>query len=333
VRVYAGYDAVTGERHYLSEIVKKGPKAAAEAEKTRTRLLSQVDEQRNPKTRATMNQLLDAYMEVVDVEPTTKKRYGQDVKRLREVWGKLQLSQIQPDVVERYYAQLRRCRERCKGREKHVKHRRMKAHECDEMCVQVPCKPLSVSSIRSLHWVLVSAFHQAVRWRRIGQNPLEAVQAPAAKPPDPRPPSSQEAARILAEAAKDPDWVAFLWLAMMTGARRGELCALKREDLDLDAKVLSVSHGMKLIDKQWVREGTKTHQHRRIALDDKTIEVLRSYLTRADERATALSLTIPADSYVFSLEPDGSRPMIPDTVTQRYDRMVGRAGSAGTRTT
>jgi len=59
VRVFAGLDPVSGQRHDLIEIVPAGPKAAAEAEKVRTRLLQQVDEKRNSRTRATVNQLLD----------------------------------------------------------------------------------------------------------------------------------------------------------------------------------------------------------------------------------------------------------------------------------
>ena len=41
-----------------------GPRAAAEAEKVRTRLLHEVDERRNPRTKATVMQLLDRYPEV-----------------------------------------------------------------------------------------------------------------------------------------------------------------------------------------------------------------------------------------------------------------------------
>ena len=39
------------------------------------RPLPEVDERRNPKTRATVNQLLDRYLETLDVEPTTRTRY------------------------------------------------------------------------------------------------------------------------------------------------------------------------------------------------------------------------------------------------------------------
>ncbi|MGH3927175.1 MAG: site-specific integrase, partial [Pseudonocardiaceae bacterium] len=63
VKVYAGIDPLNGRRHYLSETIPAGPRAAAEAEKVRTRLQNQVDEQRNPRTKATVNQLMDRYLD------------------------------------------------------------------------------------------------------------------------------------------------------------------------------------------------------------------------------------------------------------------------------
>jgi integrase len=331
VRVYAGLDALTGERHYLTEVVPAGPKASAEAERVRTRLLSQVDERRNPKTRATLNQLLDRYMEVLDVEPTTKCRYELDVRlRLRPVLGHLPLSRIEPDLVERLYAQLRTCRDRCGGKGGHVKHRTRRPHECDDECRAVPCKPLSASSIRALHWTLSSAMKSAVRWRWISQNPLEAVRPPPPPKPHPQPPTAEQAARILTESWKDPEWGALIWTAMTTGARRGELCALWREDLDLDAKVLQVAHSMKLIDHQWLRLDTKTHQQRRIAMDDDTVTILRDHIARLDAVAAQLGIDIGAQGYLFTLTPDASEPVKPDTVTQRYDRLAKRLGIATT---
>ncbi len=61
VSVYAGIDPVSKKRHYLVETVPAGPSAARDAERVRTRLLSQVDERRNPRTKATVNQLLDRW--------------------------------------------------------------------------------------------------------------------------------------------------------------------------------------------------------------------------------------------------------------------------------
>jgi len=325
VKVYAGYDPLTGRRHYLTEVVPAGPRAAGEAEKARTRLLHQVDERRNPSTRATLDQLLDRYLEVLDVEPTTMKRYESIARvHIRPALGHLPLAKLDGDVLDRFYAQLRRCRERCQGRTQHIKHRAQRAHDCDDRCVVVPCKPLSASSVRQAHWILSSAFARAVRWRWLGQNPIDGAEPPPAPAGNPSPPTPEEAVRLLAEAWKDPDWGAFVWTAMTTGARRGELCALKREDLDLDAHLLRVRAGLAYVDGGVERRGTKTHQQRRIALDEETVQVLREYVQRVDERAQQLGVTIAPGAYLFTLSPDGSTPLRPDTATHKYDRMAKR---------
>src|SRR4051794_4078308 len=74
-RVYAGSDTRTGKRHDLTEVVAPGSGAGAEAEKVRARLLKQVDEQRNSQTKATVNQLLDRYLAVVELEESTRTTY------------------------------------------------------------------------------------------------------------------------------------------------------------------------------------------------------------------------------------------------------------------
>lgn len=75
VRVYAGIDPVT-KKHHLTEVIPAGtPNAAKAAEQARTRLLAQVDQRRNPKTRATVNQLMDRYLELLSAEPTTLDSY------------------------------------------------------------------------------------------------------------------------------------------------------------------------------------------------------------------------------------------------------------------
>jgi hypothetical protein len=47
VRIHAGIDPVTKKRHRLEEIVPAGPKAAAQAEKVRTKLLAELDTDAN----------------------------------------------------------------------------------------------------------------------------------------------------------------------------------------------------------------------------------------------------------------------------------------------
>jgi integrase len=103
---------------------------------------------------------------------------------------------------------------------------------CDDRCTPHACRPLSEASIRHVHNLLNGAFSRAVRWRWIGVNPITQAQAPTQPTPDPTPPTQTQAACIAMEAWRDPDWGMFVWLAMTTGARRGELCALRWDRID-----------------------------------------------------------------------------------------------------
>lgn len=75
VKVYAGVDPLNGRRHYLRETVPAGLNAEAEAEKVRIRLVNGINERRNPRTSATVNQLMDRYLELLNVDRTTRERY------------------------------------------------------------------------------------------------------------------------------------------------------------------------------------------------------------------------------------------------------------------
>lgn len=145
--------------------------------------------------------------------------------------------------------------------------------------------------------------------------------------PNPHPPSASDAARLVTEAWKDADWGAFVWLAMTTGARRGELCALRWGHVDLAAAVASLRMSLYVDDDGELKEkDTKTHQQRRVALDAETVEVLRDHLARCEARVPARVSALPADAYVFSPDPDGTSPLVPDTATQRFARMADRLG-------
>jgi hypothetical protein len=56
---------LTGGDHYLEETVR----TRKDVQRARTRPLSRVDEKRSPRARATVNQLLDRYLEVVELGP------------------------------------------------------------------------------------------------------------------------------------------------------------------------------------------------------------------------------------------------------------------------
>ncbi len=326
VRVYAGIDPLSGKRHYLTEVVPAGPKAAKEAEKVRTRFLAEVDERRNPRTNATVNQLVDRYLGVLEIEDTTRDGYERLVRiYVRPLLGALPLGRIDGETLDAFYAELRRCRARCDRRTR-TDHRTAAEHGCDKRCVPHVCKPLGGSYLRQIHAVLNGAFNRAVRWRWLGTNPAQQADAPPQPAADPNPPTSTQAARIVSEAWRDPDWGMLVWLAMTTGARRGELCALRWDRVDFATGVLDIRTAVAQISTRVWEKDTKTHQHRRIVLDPQTLGLLAAYLQHAAQVAASLGVALAEDSFVFSGSPDRSTWLKPDTVTQRYSRMCQRLG-------
>jgi integrase len=82
-----------------------------------------------------------------------------------------------------------------------------------------------------------------VRWRWVATSPVVQAEVPAPKPPDPQPPTPAEAAKLIEEASADPDWGALVWFTMTTGARRGEVCALRWRNVDLDGRTVLQTWG------------------------------------------------------------------------------------------
>jgi integrase len=326
VKVYAGIDPLTDKRHYLTEVIPAGPTARKEAEKARTRLVNQVNEQRNPRTKATVDQLMDRYLELLNVDATTRRSYeGYIRNHIRPLLGELPVGRLVGETLDSFYLILRTCRAHCSGRP-FLEHRSQGEHDCDERCKPHICRPLATSSIRQVHGILSGALTRALRWRWLTVNPLEQAEPPKAVHHDPDPPSPGQAAAIIDEALKDPAWGTFVWLAMTAGARRGELCALRWDRLDLDNAVLSIRTSIAQLDAETWEKDTKNHQHRRIALDQATVTALRAYREHCDATAAELGVTIAPDARVFSPDPDHSTWLKPSTVTQRYRRMCARLG-------
>lgn len=326
VSVYVGIDPVTKRRHYLREVVAAGPKAHKEAERVMRRLAGQVDERRSPRTSASVDQMLDKYFEVIDRERNTVSTYrGYADKHIRPLIGAVKVGALDGDVFDSFYAELRRCREHC-DRRSFVEHRTSRAHECDERCRQHVCRPLAAATVRQIHFILSGALKKAVRWRWIAANPIGEADPPAAPRPNPQPPTPQQAAAILNAAWADPDWGLLVWVVMVTGLRRGELCSLRWRDVDLDRGVLVLARSIGQRSGQTWEKDTKTHQQRRIALDSETVELLREHHQRWEGRAAALDTELSTAAFVFSLAPDGSTHLLPDSVTQRYGKLARRLG-------
>jgi integrase len=330
VRVYAGIDPVTGKPHYLAETVKGTDLAARRrANKTLTRLQAKVDKQRAPETSVSLSHALDEWLRSNEIEDTTRRTYVGYIERtIKPAIGTVAITKLNARTLETLYRELRRCRARCDGKPFVERHKSADDHDCVKLeCVAHQCKPMAASTVRQIHSIINGTLSAAMRWDWIGSNPARVAKRPKAKAPEPAPPSTSEATRLLDAAFEmDDGWGTLVWLVMTTGLRRGEVCALRWRDIDLDAETIEIRRNYVLHKGIGVEKETKTHQMRRIALDSETVALLREYRQRVSNLLTELKQTLADDMYVFTgtQTPDHSKPYSPHAVSSRYRDMAER---------
>jgi integrase len=142
-----------------------------------------------------------------------------------------------------------------------------------------------------------------------------------------------------------------VWFATTTGARLGELCALRWRDLtiqhidiahDTDGHdprqclqqgchwVLSISRSIEQVGLEVWEKDSKTHQHRRIALDQKDAAVLID-LRETREAEGKLTDRPVRDSDFIIHHPRGPEfPLRPGAVSIHYSRFVAKLDVAPT---
>ncbi len=201
-------------------------------------------------------------------------------------------------------------------------------HDCTlSGCRPHVCKPMAKGTIRGIHSILSGAFEAAVRWEWADRNPAES-----AKPPTPArqaivATSPQQAATVIAEARRRSAALGlYLWLVIVTGVRRGELCGLQIRDIDLDRALVHVASSYVVRGGRRVRKDTKTHQDRWLAIDPATCALIASYLDEIRAALAALGAGLRDDAYLFSNDPAHARPWNPDWVTHRVADAADAAG-------
>lgn len=120
-----------------------------------------------------------------------------------------------------------------------------------------------------------------------------------------------------------------VWLALVTGARRGELCALRWSNLNEDEEDLLIAGSYAVRKGQKMVKPTKTHRKRRMALDPGTLELLADYREHCRKEAIAAGGQLNENWFMFSGDGFGQTPWNPDTVGKWF-RQIAKAAGVGT---
>ena len=158
----------------------------------------------------------------------------------------------------------------------------------DALYAALYARPLSARTVRICHPVVRQSLEQARKWGLVARNAALDATPPGQVRREVAPPTAEQV-RVLLDAARDddPDFGVYLWLLAATGCRRGEACALRWSDVDLERAELLVRRSIALVGGRPREKGTKTHQARRVVLDRATVALLpraRPVRRRRDRR-------------------------------------------------
>jgi integrase len=264
-----------GQGHRRSKNFKGGKRAAQDALRA---FITEV--QTNGAAPITMGALIQGWWEHAEfrLRPSTLKAYRNHLDNyILPMFGTMQVVAVTPRVIDMFYMRLKE-------------------------------KGLAPATVHHIHAILCSAFTQAEKWGWC-VSPMKKTTPPSVPLVDRQAIPPADVRRLIAEAP--PLLSAAITLAALTGARRGELCALRWSDLE--GSTLHIF-------------GSKTAQVRRIHVDDTALAVLAELRQGQLELAQVVGVPLVPDPFILSHSARGQLPWSPDGVTNAFYKLTRRLG-------
>jgi len=309
VKFDLGADPVTGRR--LTRFVTvRGTRRQALAELTKLLRSADTGEYVDP-ANTTVAEFLERWLRdwaAVNVSPSTLQRYAGIVRmQLIPHLGEIKIQKLQADRVAEVYATLLR-EGRCKKTE------------------DAPIAGLSPRTVSHIHRVLHLALRIAAKWKLIALNVADSVDKPKADDKEVEI-IQADALPGLLEALRGKMLYTVAVTALGTGARRGELLALRRQDIDLAAGTMKIERTLEQTKVGGLRfKSPKSKRGKRtIKLPADVITVLRERLKEQQEQWLALGRgRVPPDALIFATW-DGS-PRSPNALSKDWAEAMSKLG-------
>jgi integrase len=307
------YDAPprNGKRRQMTETLVGVTKAKAEAILA-DRKRSVTGGQFVADLEMTLNDVFDRFMEVKSKKcaATTLQRYDSLLRTyLRPRFGKIALGELKAaDLVSAYALWSR--------------------------------SDVTARTVLHAHDLMRNALNRAVKWAIVSRSVAALIDTddlPKAVKPESVVLNESELRTLLAEAKRPPQrstkrgylsaYAAFypaIAFAAYTGARRGEVLALRWSELDLDAGTVTISRSLAQTRDGLFYKEPKSGRSRTISISSALVAILRSHRAAQGAEKLALGAAYQDEGLAFA-RPDGSA-LTPWNFGASFQDLVRRAG-------
>ena len=172
-----------------------------------------------------------------------------------------------------------------------------------------------------MHRVLKQALGQAVRWELLTRNPADAVDPPRVERAAMTAYDIRQTAELL-QAMRGTRIFVPTVLAVLCGLRRGEICALRWQSVDLAKGQLAVVRSAEQT-KSGVRfKDPKSGKARTVSLSATVLEELRLHRVQQTQQLLKVGVRLSGETLVVC-QPDGSL-LQPRSLTHEWVRLLGK---------
>lgn len=314
LRFDVGYDEA-GNRIRKSVTVRGTRK---EAQARLRELLKEFEQKtRAPTAKMTVAEYLDYWLEhyAAQLAKRTAENYAEYVRYyIKPHIGSVPLDKLTRHQIQSFYAELE-------------KNGRRKVPAADSARQAAKPNPwgagLSPTTVFNIHRVFKGALKQAVIWEFVSKNPADGVKPPQPDEREHRILSVEELALVLSAAAETQIFLPVL-LGWSVGLRRGEICGLRWQDVDLKNGIAAIRHTLVRVSTgNLIFKPPKTKSGRRSV---KLAALLVEALTREGEKLRECRRVLGSSYNPHNLvvcRANGS-PVNPTTIYQQFQTLLER---------
>lgn len=229
----------------------------------------------------------------------TINNYKRLLKNILPLLGNYKLSKITPAMLDNMYQKLRKGQ---KG------------------------KTLSYNSMYDYYKLINAMYNQALKWEFIDKNPNLKAHKPKKELIERKFYNLEQVNELISclnnECIK---YKALIMLALDSGARRGEISALRWSDLNFETRTLKIDNSLKVIKGVVDEKKAKTNSSNRVIfLSEETISVMKEYKEWQDNYIKELGSKWKGTDRIFTAE--NGEHMNPSTCYKVFTKITKKYG-------